>query len=66
MHKKHRDPKYHPYVFTGHGVLMAADILSTARAVEVNVFVVRAFIRLRQWLADYSELSGRMEEMEKK
>jgi predicted amino acid-binding ACT domain protein len=64
--QKHRDPKYRPYAFTEHGALMAANILRTAQAVEMSVFVVRAFVRLRQWLANYSELSRRLEEMEKK
>jgi len=45
---------------------MAANILRTAQAVEMSVFVVRAFVRLRQWPANYSELSQRLDEMEKK
>jgi hypothetical protein len=64
--QEHRDPKYRPYAFTEHGALMAANILRTAGAVEMSVFVVRAFVRLRQWLANDSELSRRLEEMEKK
>jgi hypothetical protein len=63
--QKHRDPKHRPCAFTEHGALMAANILRTVRAVEMSVFVVRAFVRLRQWLANYSELSRGLEEMEK-
>jgi len=63
--QKHRDPKHRPCAFTEHGALMAANILRTVRAVEMSVFVVRAFVRLRQGLANYSELSRGLEEMEK-
>ena len=64
--QKHRDPKYRPNAFTEHGALMAANVLRSARAVEMSVFVVRAFVRLRQWLANYSGISQRLDEMEKK
>ena len=64
--QKHRDPKYRPNAFTEHGALMAANVLRSAWAVEMSVFVVRAFVRLRQWPANYSELSQRLDEMEKK
>lgn len=39
--------RYLPYAFTEHGAIMAATVLNTSRAVEVSVYVVRAFIRLR-------------------
>lgn len=45
---------------------MAANVLRSSRAVEMNVFVVRAFVRLRQWLADHAELSRRLVELERK
>ena len=64
--QKHRDPRFRPYAFTGHGALMAANVLRSPRAVEMSVFVVRAFIRLRQWLVNYTELNRRLEMMEKK
>lgn len=64
--QKHRDPKYRPNAFTEHGALMAANVLRSARAVEMSVFVVRAFVRLRQWLANYSGISQRLDEMENK
>ena len=44
--------KYLPFVFTEHGALMAATVLSSERAVEVSVYVVRAFVQLRGLLAD--------------
>ena len=64
--QKHRDPRFRPHAFTEHGALMAANVLRSPRAVEMSVFVVRAFIRLRQWLVNYAELNRRLEMMEKK
>jgi len=45
---------------------MAANVLRSPRAVEMSVFVVRAFVRLRQWLAGHAELSRRLDELERK
>jgi hypothetical protein len=59
---KHR--KYRPYVFTEHGAIMAATILNSARAIEMSVYVVRAFVRLRELLASNAELSRRLDELE--
>ena len=56
--------RYFPYAFTEHGALMAATVLSTPRAVEVGVYVVRAFIRLRELLASHTELSHKLMELE--
>ena len=42
-----------PFAFTEHGALMAATVLNSPRAVETSVYVVRAFIRLRQFLASH-------------
>lgn len=55
-----------PYVFTEHGTIMAANILSNERAIEVSVQVVRAFVRLRQLLASNSELARKLNQLEKK
>ncbi len=63
--QKHRDPRYIPYAFTEHGALMAANVLRSPRAVEMSVYVVRAFVRLRQWLADHAELNRRLDAMER-
>jgi hypothetical protein len=46
--QKHRDPRARPWVFTEHGALMAANILRSERAVQMSVFVIRAFVRLRE------------------
>ena len=45
---------------------MAANVLRSPRAVEMSVFVVRAFVRLRQWLADHAQLSRRLDDLERK
>ena len=55
-----------PYAFTEHGAIMAATILNSPRAVEVSVFVVRAFVKLRQWMADHKELSLKLTELDRK
>ena len=64
--QKHRNPRFRPYAITEHGALMAANVLQSPRAVEMSVFVVRAFVRLRQWLAGHAELSRRLDELEGK
>jgi cell division septum initiation protein DivIVA len=54
-----------PYAFTEHGAIMAATVLKSEQAVEMSVFVVRAFVRLREMLAANRELADRIEELEK-
>jgi hypothetical protein len=56
--------KYSPYVFTEHGAIMAATILNTTRAVEMSVYVVRAFVQLREMLASNKELARRFAQLE--
>jgi hypothetical protein len=58
--------RYLPSVFTEHGALMAANILSSDRAVEASVQVVRAFVKLRQMLASNAELAKKVEALERK
>jgi len=47
--------RYQPYAFTEHGAIMAATVLNSKRAVEMSIFVVRAFVRMREALATKSE-----------
>ena len=56
--------KYLPYAFTEHGAIMAATILNSPRATEVSVYVVRAFVRLREVLASNKELAKRLDDLE--
>jgi len=55
-----------PYAFTEHGALMAASVLNTARAVEVSLYVVRAFVQLREGLAAHKDLARRLDALEAK
>lgn len=55
-----------PYAFTEHGAIMAATILNTPRAIEVSVYVVRAFVQLREVFATHKELAKRLDELESK
>jgi len=55
-----------PYAFTEHGAIMAASVLNTPRAVEMSVFVVRAFVRLRAFLATHKELADKLAELERR
>jgi ORF6N domain len=54
----------HPYAFTEHGAIMLAAVLNTPRATEVSVFVVRAFVRLREIVTTHKALAQRLAEME--
>jgi aromatic ring-opening dioxygenase LigB subunit len=58
--------KYLPRAFTEHGALMAASVLSSPKAVEMSIFVVRAFVRLRQMLAANRQLAAKLNELERK
>jgi hypothetical protein len=58
--------RYAPYVFTEHGAVMLASVLNSPIAVEVSVLVVRAFVRMRQALAQHAELRKKIDELEKK
>lgn len=56
--------RYLPFVFTEHGAIMAATILNSQRATEVSVYVVRAFVELRELLAGNKELALKLAELE--
>jgi hypothetical protein len=55
-----------PYAFTEHGALMAATVLNSPRAVEMSLYVVRAFVRMREVLATHKELAKKLEALERK
>jgi len=54
-----------PYAFTEHGAIMAANVLNSQRAIEVSVYIVRAFVKLRQMIAENKELSNRIVQIER-
>ncbi len=62
--QKHRDPRYRPWVFTEHGALMAANVLRSSRAIQMSVFVIRAFVRLREQVAANSAILRRLAEID--
>lgn len=55
-----------PYAFTEHGAIMLASVLNTPTAVHTSVLIVRAFVKLREWLSTHSELARKLTEMEGK
>ena len=62
--QKHRDPRFPPNAFTEHGAIMAATVLSSPQAVEMSVFVVRAFVRLRELLTSSKAMTQKLAELE--
>jgi phage regulator Rha-like protein len=63
---KHGGRRKLPYVFTEHGAIMAANILNSTRAVQMSVFVVRAFVKMREALSTNKVLMEKLAELEKK
>ena len=61
---KHR--KYLPYAFTEQGVAMLSSVLNSNRAIEVNVQIMRAFVKLRELIATHKDLARKLVHMEKK
>jgi len=64
--RKHRGATYRPWAFTEHGALMAANILRSARARQMSVFVVRAFLRMRAELASGTDILKRLAGIDRK
>ena len=58
--------RYAPYAFTEHGAIMAATVLNSPRAVQVSVYVVRAFVQLRRVLGQNKELAAKLADLERK
>lgn len=54
-----------PYVFTEHGAMMAASVLNTPRAVAASIYVVRAFVQMREMLSSYAEPSAKLNELDR-
>jgi len=63
--QKHRDPRFRPWAFTEHGALMAANILRSDRAVHMSVFVIRAFVRLREHVVANQAILNRLAEIDR-
>jgi replication fork clamp-binding protein CrfC len=56
--------RYLPYAFTEQGIAMLSSVLRSERAIEVNIAIMRTFVRLRQLLATHEELARRLEQLE--
>ena len=61
-----RNVRHPPHVFTEHVVVMAASVLSSPQAVEVSVFVVRAFVKLRQLAMAHKDMAAKLDQLERK
>lgn len=57
--------KYAPYAFTEQGVAMLSSVLHSTRAIQVNIEIMRAFVKLRQLLISHKELAEKLDKMEK-
>ena len=62
--KRGQNVKYLPYAFTEHGALQAANILNSPRAVQMSVFVIRAFVKMRDELAANSAMVKRLAQID--
>lgn len=58
--------RYKPLAFTEHGVAMLASVLRSERAIEVNIAIVRAFVRLREFLTTHQGLAKKLARLERK
>ena len=61
----HGGRRYRPWAFTEHGAIMAANVLNSPRAVQMSVFVVRAFVKMRETFAQNKELAAKLAELER-
>jgi hypothetical protein len=62
--QRHRNPRLLPYAFTEHGAIMAANVLNSPQAVQMSVFVVRAFLKMRSVLMDTRALARKLADLE--
>ena len=58
--------RYLPYVFTQEGISMLSGVLNSDRAVQVNIAIMRTFVKLREMIADRKELAQKLGDLEKK
>ncbi len=61
---KHR--KYLPYAFTEQGIAMLSSVLNSDRAIEVNIQIMRTFVKLREMMSSHKDLTKKLNELEKK
>lgn len=61
--QKHRDPRFLPYVFTEHGVAILSAILKSKQAVEMSIYIVRAFIKMRELLSTQKDVAYKIDKI---
>jgi hypothetical protein len=64
--RRGKHSKYLPHAFTEHGAIMAATVLNSKEAVKASLFVVRAFVQLREMLSTHRELAVKLDELERR
>ncbi len=64
--QKHGGRRYPPYAFAEHGAIMAATVLNSKRAIEMSVFVVRAFVRMREMMVKNRQLAAKINELDRR
>jgi len=64
--RQHGGNRYRPYAFSEHGAIMAATVLNSERAIEMSIFVVMAFVRMREILSENREIAKKLAEIEQK
>jgi phage regulator Rha-like protein len=62
----HGGKRKRSFVFTEHGVAMLSSVLRSDRAVQMNIFIIRAFVKLREVLATHKDLAQKLEELERR
>jgi len=58
--------RFLPYAFTENGVAMLSSVLNSARAIDVNIRIMRAFTKIREWLATHQDLQEKLRKLERK
>ncbi len=61
-----RNVRHQPFAFTEHGAFMAATVLNSPQAIEMSVFVVRTFVKLRHLVLGHQELAAKLDQLERK
>lgn len=64
--KRGQHPKYLPYAFTEQGVAMLSSVLRSKKAIQVNIAIMRVFVKLKQILSTHKALSYKLEQLERK
>jgi phage regulator Rha-like protein len=64
--KRGEHAKYLPYAFTEQGVAMLSSVLKSKRAIQVNIAIMRSFVKIREMLSAHKDLARKLEDMEKK